>query len=86
MDKKEKIMDHRTSEAGMSNWETCHRMLIHDLLDMRAEVKSVDALLRFYQIEYSNGAYTMALPRLKVLEKSGHTVSSKARPKEKKAR
>jgi hypothetical protein len=75
----EKIIDYRNTEIGRQNWEVCARMLIHDLLDMAPTNPEVKKILEFYSISYmENGGYTMALPRLKVLD------LKKSKPKAKK--
>lgn len=67
-------INYKKSAAGVSNWGTCHRMLIHDLLDMQ-HIPEVKQLLEFYEINYFDGGYTMALPRLKLMEKRGYKLS-----------
>jgi hypothetical protein len=52
-------------------------MLIHDLLDLAPKVPEVDVLLKFYNIQYYQGAYTMALPRLGVVTKGAFIVNTK---------
>ncbi len=57
-----KIVDYRLTEIGRQNWDVCHRMIMHDLLDMN--IPEVKELLKYYSISYTdNGGYTMALPR-----------------------
>jgi hypothetical protein len=71
MEKKEetRIIDYRQTEIGRQNWEVCSRMLIHDLLDISITNPDVKRLLDFYSINYlPNGGYTMALPRLKLID------------------
>lgn len=65
----QRVIDYRLTEIGRQNWEVCHRMLIHDLLDIRKDCPQVDALLSFYSIEFMpNGGYSMALPRAMLLK------------------
>jgi hypothetical protein len=75
----EKHIDYRQTEIGRQNWEVCARMLVHDLLDIATANPEVKRILDFYSIKYTeNGGYTMALPRLKLLD------LKKAKPKTKK--
>lgn len=58
-----KHCDWRLTEVGRQNWEVCHRMLVHDLVDLK--IPAVDQLLAYYNIMIlPNGAHTAALPRL----------------------
>ncbi len=81
-----KNLDYRLTEVGRQNWEVCARMLVHDLLDIAPKNPDVKRLLDFYSIGYtSNGNYTMALPRLKVLDcKNRQPKVSKGKKKAKK--
>jgi len=61
--------DYRLTDIGRQNWEVCARMLVHDLLDEANENPALAKILSHYNISYTpDGGYTMALPRLKVLE------------------
>lgn len=74
-----KIIDYRQTEIGRQNWEVCARMLVHDLLDIGPTNAEVKRVLEYYSIHYlENGSYTMALPRLKLIE------AKKSKPKGKK--
>jgi hypothetical protein len=65
----EKVLDYRTTEIGRQNWEVCARMLVHDLIDESENNPGVAKILKHYRIRYLHpGSYTMALPRLKLLE------------------
>ncbi len=60
-----KIVDYRLTEIGRENWDVCHRMFIHDLIDISSSIPQLKNILDFYSIGYTpNGGYTMALPRL----------------------
>lgn len=77
------IVDWRETEIGRQNWEVCHRMLIHDLVDLN--LPEVNTLLAFYRVFIlSNGAHTAALPRYawnkpRTAEKSKPQVSGRDR-------
>lgn len=63
MNEQTKFVDWRLTEVGRQNWEVCHRMLVHDLVDLH--IPAVDELLAYYHIEVlPNGAHSAALPRL----------------------
>lgn len=73
-----KLCDWRTSPIGIQNWEVCHRMLIHDLVDLN--LPAVNELLAYYNIEIlPNGAHTAALPRLAYTRKPLPTKSTKSK-------
>lgn len=82
MSEEKKVLDWRTTSVGRENWETCHRMLVHDLIDLAPNCPVIQSVLQFYGISFhESGGYTMALPRLGVLTQSGFI-----RPKVKKAK
>lgn len=59
------LVDWRTTEIGRQNWEVCHRILIHDLVDLKSP--AVNRILAFYNITVlPNGTHTAALPRFYV--------------------
>lgn len=59
------LVDWRTTSIGRENWEVCHRMLIHDLVDLNN--KEVNRILAFYNITIlPSGTHTAALPRFHV--------------------
>lgn len=81
MDEKTRLMDWRFTEVGRQNWEVCHRMLIHDLVDLH--IPQVDKVLAYYHISVlPNGAHSAALPRLHVVgtPKAAKPCFSKAKP------
>ena len=76
------VQDYRLTEIGRQNWEVCARMLVHDLLDEADHNPDLAKILKHYNVQYlSNGSYTMALPRLKVLERQCQPSKSKKRKK-----
>lgn len=78
-------LDHRNTEIGRQNWDVCGRMLIHDLLDLAESTPALKRVLDFYQIGYTeNGGYTMALPRLMLVEKAGMKIQGRTHGKSKK--
>ena len=88
MPKEEKVIDNSSVKIiypgdiiAKENWEVCHRMFIHDLLDMANENPVIKAVLDIYSIRYyGNGGYTMALPRIEVLERNGFGIGRKSNP------
>jgi len=64
------VQDYRTSPVGVTNWEVCSRMLVHDLLEL--DIPEVKKILRHYSITGTIwGTYTMALPRYNVVNPKG---------------
>jgi hypothetical protein len=84
-EEKKVVLDAMSSPIGRENWACCTRMLVHDLIDMAPSVPEIKRLLDFYSIEYHPaGGFTMALPRLKVLESRNKSKTKKAKIKKKK--
>lgn len=72
----ENVQDYRKTEIGRQNWEVCQRMLMHDLIDMSVNFPCLDRLLKLYRVGYTqDGGYTMALPRMGSIGKSGLNLS-----------
>lgn len=70
-----RVLEAQSSQVGRENWTVCERMLMHDLLELAEKTPALRKLLDFYSIGYlPDGRFTMALPRLGVIEKTGHTV------------
>jgi len=70
MAEEKRILDANATSIGRQNWEVCTRILGHDLINIAATNKEVKDLLNFYHITFhESGGFTMALPRLKVIER-----------------